>query len=64
MFDVGAWENSRWVVFHGVSGQPDSPHYTDQHAAWARCEMVPMQRDWAAIEAGIEPLVLEPAASR
>jgi penicillin amidase len=64
VFDVGAWQNSRWVVFHGVSGQPDSPHYMDQHAAWARCETVPMLADWPTIVTGSEPLVLEPAASR
>ncbi len=34
-FDIGAWENSRWTVFHGASGHPGSPHYADQHAAWA-----------------------------
>jgi penicillin amidase len=46
-FDVGAPENSRWVVFHGASGHPGSPHYADQHAAWAATAMVPMLHDWA-----------------
>ncbi|NKC31181.1 penicillin acylase family protein [Falsiroseomonas selenitidurans] len=48
-FDVGAWENSRWSVFHGASGHPGSPHYADQHAVWAGTAMVPMLHDWARI---------------
>ncbi|MFC0385670.1 penicillin acylase family protein [Muricoccus vinaceus] len=50
-FDVGNWENCRWAVFHGVSGQPGSPHYADQNAAWSNCEMVPMRYGWENIEA-------------
>jgi penicillin amidase len=48
-FDVGDWENSRWVVFHGASGHPGSPHYADQHETWAATAMVPMLHDWAGI---------------
>lgn len=48
-FDVGDWDNSRWAVFHGVSGQPGSPHFTDQHAEWAACRMVPMLYGWEAV---------------
>jgi penicillin G amidase len=51
VFDVGNWDASQWVVFHGVSGQPGSPHYADQNRAWSACTMVPMRYDWAAIEA-------------
>ena len=50
-FDVGAWENSRWTVFHGASGHPGSPHYADQHASWAGARMVPMRYGWAGIAA-------------
>jgi penicillin amidase len=50
VFDVGAWDNSRWVVFHGVSGQPGSRHYADQNAAWSECRMIPMLYDWVAID--------------
>jgi len=46
VFDVGDWENSRWIVFHGASGDPRSPHFADQHADWAACRMVPMTYDW------------------
>jgi len=51
VFDVGAWENCRWIVFGGVSGNPDSPHYVDQHALWAKCELVPMHYAWDVIAA-------------
>jgi penicillin amidase len=50
VFDVGNWDASRWVVFHGASGQPGSAHYADQNPAWSACTMVPMRYDWAAIE--------------
>lgn len=46
VFDVGDWENSRWTVFHGASGDPRSPHYADQHADWATCRMRPMTYAW------------------
>jgi penicillin amidase len=50
-FDVGAWENSRWTVFHGASGHPGSPHYANQHAAWAAARMVPMRYGWDGLAA-------------
>lgn len=42
VIDVGEWDNSRWVVFGGASGNPESPHYADQTgrgapAGWCRC---------------------------
>ena len=51
VFDVGNWDNSRWAVFHGVSGRPGSPHYADQHAEWAATRMVPMLYGWEAVRA-------------
>jgi penicillin amidase len=48
-FDVGAWDNCRWVVFHGASGEPGSPWHMNQNAAWAAGEMAPMLYDWVAI---------------
>ncbi|MCO6416842.1 penicillin acylase family protein [Siccirubricoccus sp. KC 17139] len=51
VFDVGAFQNSRWCVFLGASGHPGSPHYADQNPIWSRCEMVPMQAEWPALEA-------------
>lgn len=49
VFDIGAWERSRWVVFHGASGQPGSAFYDNQNAIWARGEMVPMLYEWSTI---------------
>lgn len=52
VFDVGAWQNCRWIVFHGASGEPGSPWHLNQNAAWAAGEMVPMLYDWTAVTAG------------
>jgi penicillin G amidase len=51
VFDVGAWDNCRWIVFHGASGHTASPCYDNQNASWAAGEMVPMLYDWTKIEA-------------
>jgi penicillin amidase len=51
VFDVGNWDGSRWVVFHGASGRPGSPHYADQQPVWSAGQLVPMQYDWKGIEA-------------
>jgi penicillin G amidase len=51
VFDVGAWDNCKWIVFHGSSGHTESPWYDNQNATWAAGEMVPMLYDWAKIEA-------------
>jgi penicillin G amidase len=49
VFDVGAWENCRWIVFHGASGEPGNPWHMNQNPAWAAGELVPMLYDWAKI---------------
>ncbi len=49
VFDVGAWDNSQWVAFHGASGHPGSAHYADQNPPWSACRMVPMRYGWAGI---------------
>ena len=51
VYDVGAWDNSRWIVTHGTSGHPSSKWYGNQNAIWARGEMVPMLYGWERIEA-------------
>jgi penicillin amidase len=61
VFDVGAWENSRWVVFAGASGDPASPHYADQHATWAQGQLVPMLYHWDAIAAQGSATTLQPS---
>ena len=60
VFDVGNWDNCAWVVFHGASGHPASPHYADQHPAWASTEMVPMLYDWSVIAKAGDRFVLQP----
>jgi penicillin G amidase len=49
VFDVGNWEASRWVVFHGAAGDPREPHYDSQSALWLRGATVPMHYDWTAV---------------
>jgi len=60
VFDVGNWDNCSWIVVGGASGDPASPHYLDQHQAWARCELIPMRYDWDAITAVGAQLTLQP----
>ena len=61
VFDVGAWENCQWVIFHGASGQPGSRHYMDQFPLWYRGEHHPHWLDRADVEANLEgALKLEP----
>jgi penicillin amidase len=62
VFDVGNWDNCSWIVIGGASGDPASPHYTDQHEAWSRCELIPMLYDWDAIAAAGPRLTLQPDA--
>jgi penicillin amidase len=40
--DVGAWENSRFSLPGGQSGNPLSPHYQDLFPLWQRGEGVPI----------------------
>ena len=40
--DVGAWEESRFVLPGGQSGNPFSPHYADQLPLWRRGDGVPI----------------------
>lgn len=41
-FDLDDWDNSGWVVPHGVSGVRGSGHDLDQRQAWLGCELIPM----------------------
>ena len=50
VFDVGEWDNCRWIVFQGASGEPGHPHRSDQNEEWGRCETVPMLYRWQTIE--------------
>ena len=63
VFDVGAWDNSRWVVFAGSSGDPASVHHADQHQIWARGDLVPMLYDWKAIAVQASTTALLPSGA-
>jgi penicillin amidase len=61
--DVGAWQNSRFVLAGGQSGNPLSPHYADQFPLWQRGEGIPIP--WTEDEirqATCDTLELSPAA--
>jgi penicillin amidase len=42
VIDVGDWDQSRFVLPSGQSGNPLSSHYADQHPLWRRGEGVPI----------------------
>lgn len=62
VFDVGDWDQSRWIVLAGSSGDPHSEHYTDQHDRWSRCELLPMTYSWQRIEQYEHHTTLTPAS--
>jgi len=45
-FDLGDWDNSRWVVPLGSSGHPGSPHFSDQSRDWSAVTNNPMTYSW------------------
>ncbi|MFH8802747.1 penicillin acylase family protein [Streptomyces sp. NPDC017936] len=47
VWDLARRENSRWVVPHGASGHPGSPHHHDQLPLWLTGELAPVVTDWA-----------------
>ena len=49
VFDTADWDNSRWIVPLGVSGNPGSPHYADQVSRWSEVELSPMLYSWQRI---------------
>lgn len=49
-----AWDlhdrgQSLWSVPFGASGDPESPHFADQHAAWADARPTRVVTDWTAL---------------
>ncbi len=42
VIDVGKWDNSRYCLPGGQSGNPSSPHYDDQLSSWLRGEGIPI----------------------
>ena len=54
IFDLGDWENSRWITPLGASGHPGSLHYADQSPLWSAVDTIPMVYDWQTIAAQAE----------
>lgn len=42
VWDLSDRANSRWIVPFGASGDPTSPHFTDQLPRWSRGELTPV----------------------
>lgn len=42
ILDLGALDESQWVIPGGASGRPGTPHYEDQLRIWAMDMLVPM----------------------
>jgi penicillin amidase len=62
VIDVGAWENSRFALPGGQSGNPLSPHYADQFPLWQRGEGVPIAWSEEEVRASVrQTLQLTPA---
>ena len=60
--DVGAWQNSRFVLPGGQSGNPLSPHYADQWPLWQRGEGLAIAVSSDEVQAaGVAVLSLRPA---
>ncbi|HZY85159.1 MAG TPA: penicillin acylase family protein [Gemmataceae bacterium] len=61
VIDVGGWENSRYALPAGQSGNPLSPHYDDLHPLWLRGEGVPIAWSEEAVRAAtVATLELKP----
>ena len=52
--DPNNWENSRWIVPLGSSGNPGSKHYFDQLELWANGETIPQLWNWDEIKQNCE----------
>ena len=50
VIDVGNWEDSRFILPGGQSGDPFSPHYDDMVPLWLKGEGVPIA--FSPIEVG------------
>lgn len=46
VWDLADRERSRWGVPFGASGDPRSPHFTDQNPLWAHASTVEVVTDW------------------
>ncbi|HJT75985.1 MAG TPA: penicillin acylase family protein, partial [Gemmataceae bacterium] len=65
VIDVGGWEDSRFALPGGQSGNPLSPHYEDQFPLWQRGEGIPMA--WTEDEVAqmaVDTLQLSPGGAK
>ena len=59
--EIGSWEEARFILPGGQSGNPFSPHYADQFPLWRRGEAVPIPWSEEAVRrATRQTLILEP----
>jgi penicillin amidase len=62
VIDVGNWEESRFILPGGQSGNPLSPHYDDMLEMWRRGEGVPIAWSPESVDNAVtETLVLTPS---
>ncbi|MBJ7438699.1 MAG: penicillin acylase family protein [Sphingopyxis sp.] len=60
--DVGAWDNSRFLLLPGQSADPRSPHYRDFYPKWLAGDMQPLWFSKAAVDRhAVERTMLAPA---
>ncbi|MFM7150993.1 MAG: penicillin acylase family protein, partial [Gemmataceae bacterium] len=63
VFDVGAWENCRFTLPGGQSGNPLSPHYGDLFPLWQKGQGVPIAFTAEEVEqARQKTLILRPSS--
>jgi penicillin amidase len=55
--DVGNWEENRFVLAGGQSGNPLSPHYDDQFALWQRGEALTLAWSEEAVQANTHQML-------
>jgi penicillin amidase len=61
--DVGAWDNSRFLLLPGQSADPRSPRYRDFYPLWLAGAMQPLWYSKAAVDRhAVSRLTLTPAA--
>ena len=51
VFDLADWDRSAWIVPHGVSGDPSSPHFLDQLERWQAVQLLPMRWSRETVDA-------------
>jgi penicillin amidase len=59
--ELGEWEQARFVLPGGQSGNPFSPHYGDQFDLWQKGDAFPIAwSEWMVARATRHTLVLRP----